>query len=180
MVDRAVAKRRTEFSAGRHCARSAMAQLGRPVAALLNGADRAPIWPPGLVGSITHDAKCCAAVVASEQHFRSIGIDLESIGAVPAELADRVLRPDEIAKLDRLFKPDGADWLTLSFCLKEASYKAFYPVFRRIIDFHDMRLSIKTEDRTYSAEVYGENSNLISTFEGRYLIENGNIHAGSW
>ena len=128
----------------------------------------------------SHDAKYCAAVVASEQHFRSIGIDLESIGAVPAELTDRVLRPDEIAKLDWLFRPDGADWLTLSFCLKEAAYKAFYPRFRRIIDFHDMCLSIDAEDRTYFVEVYGENSNRISVLEGRYLIENGNIHAGSW
>ena len=45
-------------------------------------------------------------------------------------------------------EPDGADWPTLHFRLKEAAY-TFYPICRRIIGFHDMRLSVNAEARSF-------------------------------
>ena len=54
-VAKAVPKRVAQFTAGRVCARRALAQLGNtePVPILM-GEDRAPQWPAGYVGSISH------------------------------------------------------------------------------------------------------------------------------
>ncbi|MBN1173619.1 MAG: 4'-phosphopantetheinyl transferase, partial [Micromonosporaceae bacterium] len=54
LVARAVPRRRAEFTTGRHCARLALASLGVEPAAILAGPDRAPRWPAGIVGTITH------------------------------------------------------------------------------------------------------------------------------
>ncbi|MDH4281639.1 MAG: hypothetical protein OEV36_03210, partial [Myxococcales bacterium] len=67
-----------QFTAGRLCSRIALNRLGVAVATPIpRGEDRAPIWPKGFVGSITHTDSWCAAAVARAEDFRSIGIDLE-------------------------------------------------------------------------------------------------------
>ena len=53
-VARAVPARRAEFAAGRRAAHRAMERLGVPAAPVAMGSDRAPVWPPGVIGSISH------------------------------------------------------------------------------------------------------------------------------
>ena len=53
-VKKAVEKRRREFSAGRTCARQALRELGCADAPIVQDQNGAPLWPPGIVGSITH------------------------------------------------------------------------------------------------------------------------------
>ena len=72
----AVNKRQREFAAGRAAAHTAMANLGVPPQAILNGDDRAPIWPEGLTGSITHTRGCAIAIVARNSDVRALGIDV--------------------------------------------------------------------------------------------------------
>lgn len=179
-IGNAVAKRRIEFTAGRHCARLAMAQLGHPACAIPRGPDRAPVWPSGLVGSITHSTDLCAAVVARSDCFRTVGIDTELIDAIPAELVEDILRPDEAGEINRNARPDGADWPTLYFCLKEAAYKAFYPTRRRIIGFQDMRVRVDPEARSFLAELPGLFASGIPIFQGRYSVRHGRVHAACW
>ena len=50
----AVEKRRREFMTGRACAREALAGLGFPDSPVGSGTKGEPLWPPGVVGSITH------------------------------------------------------------------------------------------------------------------------------
>ena len=78
-VARAIPKRRGEFAQGRSAARAAMGLLGHPPMAIPAGSDRAPIWPKGLVGSITHTNGLCAAALS--QNAAALGIDAEQ--AVP-------------------------------------------------------------------------------------------------
>jgi 4'-phosphopantetheinyl transferase EntD len=54
LVARATEKRRREFTAGRECARAALAGLGLAAVPILRGYRGAPQWPDGVVGSITH------------------------------------------------------------------------------------------------------------------------------
>lgn len=179
-IANAVAKRRVEFSAGRYCARLAMAQLGYLPCNLPPGPDRTPQWPTGIVGSITHNPSYCAAVVASSRDFPSLGIDMEAVGAVALDLVREVMRPDEIAEFDPSAQADGADWLTVFFCLKEAAYKAFYPVFREILGFQDMRVSVNPEKRTFEAEASALSRAAKITLQGRYLVKQNNVFAASW
>ena len=54
-IARAIPKRQAEFAAGRRAARAALTTLGHPAQAIPVGDRRAPIWPQGTVGAITHD-----------------------------------------------------------------------------------------------------------------------------
>ena len=63
-VTKAVPKRRAEYAAVRHCARTALGRLGVPPVPILSGPDRAPRWPPGIIGALTHCEGYRAAAVA--------------------------------------------------------------------------------------------------------------------
>src|SRR3979409_1002599 len=52
----ATQKRQREFLAGRWCAEEALQCLGAGSTHVAMAKDRAPIWPDGVVGSITHTA----------------------------------------------------------------------------------------------------------------------------
>src|ERR1700679_1440183 len=53
-VARAVRSRQAEFFFGRLAARSVLAALNAPPGEVSVGASREPVWPPGIVGSISH------------------------------------------------------------------------------------------------------------------------------
>src|SRR5688572_22552902 len=63
-VQNAVLSRRQQFAAGRSLARQAWQTLGQPPCALPSDVQRVPIWPPGIVGCITHTQIWCGAAVA--------------------------------------------------------------------------------------------------------------------
>src|ERR1700720_856307 len=83
-LGRAIPKRAREFAAGRLCARPALAELGILDVAIEVGDDRQPIWPDSMVGSITHTAGFCAAVVAERRVVGALGLDREAVGEVKA------------------------------------------------------------------------------------------------
>jgi 4'-phosphopantetheinyl transferase EntD len=153
LIERAVPKRRVEFSAGRHCARAAMRSLGYPDTAILAGRDRAPIWPDGLTGSITHCRGFAAAVVAPLHRFLAVGIDAERSAEVPLSLTDTVLRPDERVEGPWQACNDQPQMLTLFFCVKEASYKAYYQMTGELISFQHMHITLAPDARSFIADV---------------------------
>src|SRR5882672_7976907 len=77
LIDGAVAPRRSEFATTRSCARQALHRLGVPEGPILRGPKREPLWPPGIVGSLTHCTGYRAAAVARASDVLAIGIDAE-------------------------------------------------------------------------------------------------------
>src|SRR5208283_6057556 len=73
----ASARRVADFATGRRCARSALLKLGLTPESILVGPYREPVWPEGIVGSITHCPGFYAAALAHRRDLRSIGIDAE-------------------------------------------------------------------------------------------------------
>lgn len=137
-VQRAVARRRREFGAGRACARAALRALGLEAGAIPVGPDRAPVWPAGVVGSITHTRGFCAAAVARRRDLGGVGVDAERRGAVGPELVPRVCTPAEIRWMQAAASRSARDWATLVFSAKEAAYKALHArLGGRILGFHD-------------------------------------------
>src|SRR5947209_6322663 len=64
-IVRAVDTRRNEFSAGRRLAHGLLCHLHvERTFPLLNGPDRAPMWPPGVVGTIAHGGGLAVVAVA--------------------------------------------------------------------------------------------------------------------
>src|SRR5690349_8745449 len=106
-VARAIEKRVLEFAAGRACARAAMKELGLGDVAIPAGEDRAPVWPVGVVGSITHTDAYCLAVVADASRFASIGVDVEAAGRLKADLWRLTLHDEERAVVDSMEEGAG-------------------------------------------------------------------------
>lgn len=137
-LGRSVAKRAQEFAAGRVCARRALAELGITDFALRSAADRRPIWPDGIVGSISHTSGLCVVAVANRRDLLSIGVDCEVIGSVSADIQPMICLPierDWIASLPTAQR-DAA--VALVFSAKEAFYKCQSPLTGEWLDFHDL------------------------------------------
>ena len=141
LVAQAVSKRRAEFTTVRTCARQALALLGLPPTPLLSGPRREPLWPPGVVGSLTHCTGYGAAAVAWASDLATIGIDAEPHEELPDGVLPLVSLPVERDQLDRLAL--GVHWDRLLFCPKESVYKAWYPLARRWLGFQDAHLRIE-------------------------------------
>ena len=77
----------------RTCARIALGRLGLPPAPLLSGPKREPLWPDGVVGSITHCDGYRAVAVARADQLASIGIDAEPHAELPAGILARIALP---------------------------------------------------------------------------------------
>lgn len=138
----AVPHRLAEFAAGRTAARQALAALGLPKVAIPMDEDRAPIWPQGVVGSISHCSGACMAVAGRQSDFVGIGLDLEPVQPVARDLWPSILRPEEVAA-------DGLDALRI-FVAKEAVYKAQYPLSRQLFDFQTMKIAM--QDQAFTAQ----------------------------
>lgn len=130
-IARAVTKRRREFALGRMALRMAIREAGhdlppdRPIAAR---ADRQPDLPAGIRASLSHSGDYCIAV-ASPAAGVSIGVDLEPIGRPLPEGLGEMVMPVRMR--------GGTDPL-LAFCIKEALFKAQFPLTGRMLDFRDV------------------------------------------
>jgi 4'-phosphopantetheinyl transferase EntD len=167
------AERRREFGTVRWCARKALRQLGVPAVSILPDEDRAPRWPVGVVGSMTHCAGYRAAVVARSGELRGVGIDAEPHAPLPADVFDFVLRDDERAPLRALADADPVPhWDRVVFCAKEAVYKAWFPLTGRWLDFEDVSITMRL-DGTFGARLRG------GDLSGRWKVERGLVLAAT-
>jgi 4'-phosphopantetheinyl transferase EntD len=143
-IAQAVAKRRGEFITGRACARAALAKLGLPPAPILPGARRAPQWPAGVTGSITHCAGYRAAAVALVRDVASVGVDAEPDDALPAGVLDHISLAPERERLPGLaVAAPGLSFDRLLFCAKESVYKAWFPLTGRWLGFEQAEITIE-------------------------------------
>ncbi len=142
-IARSVPKRQAEFLAGRRCALRALRDLGCNVGDLPIGPDRAPVWPSGFLGSITHAGTVAAAVAVPTGSMRGIGIDIECVatGAALDALETTVIVAAERGLVGTLSRSMGrAEALTLVFSAKESFFKAAAKAVGRIFDFQAIHI----------------------------------------
>jgi 4'-phosphopantetheinyl transferase EntD len=169
LISSAVPGRRAEFTTARVCARRAMARLGITPAPILSGARREPLWPDGVVGSITHCAGYRAAAIGRSTRFTTIGIDAEPNESLPGGLLEHVSLPQERGRRTRA---DGTHLDRLLFSAKESVYKAWFPLTRRWLGFEQAAITLEP-DGTFDVELLV--AGPISGFRGRWLARDGLI-----
>lgn len=171
-VQRAVPKRRREYGTVRFCARQALAELGVPSAPLLSGENREPLWPEGIVGSLTHCAGYRAAVVARSSEMLGLGIDAEPHAPLPEGVLESIAFGSELDQLAGLGGP--MHWDRLMFCAKEAVYKVWFPLARRWLGFADATVTLGP-DGGFDAELLVPGptvaGNELTRLTGRWLVE---------
>lgn len=137
-LSKAIPKRKTEFLAGRLCAQLAMKNMGADwQQAIAIGENRAPCWPEGLVGSITHSKGFASAIVAPASSIRSVGIDSEALIAEKTanNVSSHVLTESEIYTANAALVDSHRQYLTLIFSAKESIFKCLYPLVQQYFDF---------------------------------------------
>jgi 4'-phosphopantetheinyl transferase EntD len=153
-VRRAVPKRRREFTAGRLCARAALARLGAPAGPLLVGPSRVPLWPAGYVGSISHCRDFCAAAVARRDAVLGLGLDVEGSEPLEPELLARICTPDERARqAGAPARPGAPDAGKLVFSAKESFYKCYFPLAGAFLGFQDVEVELDLAARSFLAHL---------------------------
>jgi 4'-phosphopantetheinyl transferase EntD len=182
-LGRAVPKRAREFAAGRLCARRALAEFGIVDFALEMAADRQPVWPASMVGSITHTAGFCAAVVAARGSIGALGLDSEVVGDVNVEIWSRVCVPAETAWLRTLPASQRQAAVTLIFSAKEAFYKCQYSITQQRLDFQDVRVEAAWgasdgQFRIHPIRILGIGLRTALPMQGQYLFHQEYVTAG--
>ena len=134
-------KRIKDFSTGRFCARKAMEHIGHEPCEILMGTDKQPIWPNGLVGSISHTTALTGAIVGLSSQINAIGLDIENIGKITPDMWRLLYTENEQIFLNSLPLEGVAIYTTLFFSFKESFYKMQYPLTNTFLDFTDVEIS---------------------------------------
>ena len=171
----AVESRRREFATARWCARRALVELGQPAVAVLTGRHREPLWPDGIVGSLTHCAGYRAAAVARASDIAAVGIDVEPSDELPGQVLDVVTVREERVMLRRLSErqPDVA-WGRLLFSAKEAVFKAWFPLEGSWLDFTQCRITIHDDGR-FTGDVLVPHEAGTAWRRGRWAVAGGHL-----
>lgn len=175
-LDKAVVKRRAEYLAGRYVAAQALAAVGRPGETVGTGAQREPLWPAGVTGSISHTRGRAVCAVTAKPGL-VVGIDLEAdmdaararqIGQRIASASEEGTRPEDLSY---------ADWLTAVFSGKEALYKALYLHVGRFFDFTAAAVTGIAEDglTLVLTETLGEGLEAGSRFDLGLRRQDGHV-----
>jgi 4'-phosphopantetheinyl transferase EntD len=173
-------RRLLEFSAGREHAKRALGELGLTSPEIAVGAGRAPLWPAGYVGSISHGGDLVVAVAATATRMRSIGVDLEPDVALDADLVRRVCRPEEVARVPASVALSR--WAKLVFSAKESVYKCIAPLTGVFLEFEDVEILFDAGREQFLARGHGPAAGLIapSTLAGTFAAAGGYWVTAAW
>ena len=153
MMRKAVDKRRREFTAARVFARRAYESLGgTDDISIVHDDDRAPIWPAGFVGSITHTHTWCAVAMARSTDVRAVGIDVERELPLEEKLWDSVCTPRDLEWLRSLPEAQRGPAGKALFSAKECAYKAQYLITKKFLGFQAMSVVVEGDRWTATFE----------------------------
>ena len=129
-----------------------MEALGLAAAAIPVGADRAPVWPKGVAGSITHSAThCIAAVARHSDGIRSIGIDIEEATPLDEAFSEDICTMAERQWLSRQPADGRGLMLKALFSAKESAYKCQYPLSVTFLEYDAMSILLDPASDSFSA-----------------------------
>ncbi|MDQ0846326.1 4'-phosphopantetheinyl transferase [Streptomyces sp. V1I6] len=179
-IANSVPKRRREYATARFCARRALARLGLPAVPVLSGASREPLWPAGVVGSITHCAGYRGAVLGRLSDVAAIGIDAEPNAKLSDGVLETIALPGEQIWIRELSaQVPQVSWDCLLFSAKESLYKAWFPLARSWLGFNDALITPDPANATFTARLLVPVPTLQTTavtdFTGRWMVRNGLI-----
>ncbi|WFU06777.1 4'-phosphopantetheinyl transferase superfamily protein (plasmid) [Rhizobium sp. CB3171] len=172
----AVKSRRHEFSIGRACARAALCKLGFPSCPIPSGPNREPLWPSGIVGSITHCAGFYAAAVAMQKDYIALGIDAEVDEELPSGVLSLISSHEERRWIANA--SEHINWERLLFSAKESIFKAWFPLTREWLGFQDAVVTIIPEDGSFIVQLPHTcvpAADCPRELRGRFTISNGLI-----
>jgi 4'-phosphopantetheinyl transferase EntD len=166
-------KRRLDFSLGRLAAHITLEQLGFGLRepALLQGKKGEPLWPEGIVGSITHAKGYAISAAAYTHSAKAVGIDLECFDRKTHWAISRhICLPEELLWVGKSPDHGNQQRLLSLFSAKESVFKALYPLCHCFISFKDVLLLWNSEKGSFAGEL---KKTLSREFTRGYCFEVG-------
>ncbi|WP_456639425.1 4'-phosphopantetheinyl transferase family protein [Bradyrhizobium sp. USDA 10063] len=142
--------RQREFAWGRHHACEVLPRLGFAPVPILSRVDRAPLWPSGVVGSISHSSSDCGAVAGRSSNVLALGLDIEDEEPLGTDLLPIICTPAEIERREWSSSRFGPK---LIFVIKEAVYKSYAPATGEFLDFQDVEVRTNDQSGFFQAEI---------------------------
>lgn len=178
-VDGAQFRRKLDFATGRVCARRALARLGATGLPLLMDDKGVPIWPPAVVGSISHCDGCCGAAVAWRREIQGIGLDIERLQAVDEGFIRLVCTPPEADWLRSVSSARQHPAAVLLFSAKECFYKCQYPLTRQWLGFHDVCITVHMDDQEFDVALvtHAKPADIVYS-RGKYIVRDHHVLTG--
>ena len=161
-------RRVREFATGRRCARQLLGQMGWTVFPLGRDAQRVPLWPPGVVGSISHTKDLCLVAVASTRDVAGLGVDVEGAEPLASKLWSRICTPRERRWLEAQPQTERGRWAKLLFSVKECSYKAWFPLTRQRWGFQEIEVELDPSRAEFRVSMAGLEEHLGHPATGVY------------
>lgn len=134
-------RRALDFCRGRYCGHKCLEVFEQNLP-ILRGADGVPVWPNGFTGSISHTGSIAGAILAKEEHYRSIGLDIETVGRVSPDLWGVLFTDDEISFLGGHSRNDQMKMSTVLFSIKEAFFKMQYVLTGEGMEYDDLEVHL--------------------------------------
>jgi 4'-phosphopantetheinyl transferase EntD len=129
--------------------------------------DRAPLWPEGVIGSLSHCGGYCAAAVARKGSIVGLGIDVETVEPLEPGLLSMICTDSEMAWLAESTADARGELAKLIFSVKESVFKCVHPPTGVFLDFHDCEIRVDEAPGTFSASL--RSSQLPQAWKGRRL-----------
>jgi len=169
--------RQRAYAAGRVAAHNAMVDLSLPKRPVLMAPDRAPIWPEGLVGSLSHSQTCCIAALGPSDRFRALGIDVEEATRLDSDLLPTVCTNAELGWLAAQPTTDAGLLGKLIFSAKECAYKCQYAVTRALFGFDTFEITPDLDTGQFEATFTRDILPFAAKtcLHGRFVISDGLI-----
>lgn len=176
-IAQAGVKRQLEFAAGRTAAREAMSRLGAGYQCLPSTPDRAPIWPAGLVGNLSHDDTLCLALVAKTERIKAIGVDVEPALALTEDVIRETCSMTEQKWIASQYDVDAGLSARRIFSAKECAYKCQYPLTKEMFGFETFEITLSDKTAGFTAEFTRDVGPFTegSTLAGYSIVVAGHI-----
>jgi 4'-phosphopantetheinyl transferase EntD len=156
-------QRSLEFASGRHVARLALTAIGQPPASIPIGTGGEPIFPDGVVGSLSHTSRHAGALVSRANRHASVGVDVGDARTL-GTAAVRLMTTAEIALVTaKGWASTEAQAQNMVFGAKEALFKCQYPFTqKRDLDFDEVTLVAGNQPAGLSAQLASAEPQLAS------------------
>ncbi|MGA1175779.1 MAG: 4'-phosphopantetheinyl transferase family protein [bacterium] len=145
-------KRNQEYLLGRLAIKDALGSLGYPTTWIeRDPLTKAPVWPEGITGSLSHSSGLALAVVGDSPPILGLGVDLEKANrTIDLGIERHICTQDESDDLRSLHLENHAIRLLLTFSAKESLYKCFFGrIPRDLLRFKNV--SLKWESSKWTA-----------------------------
>jgi len=176
-MERMAPVRQRSYAAGRVAAHTAMAGLGQPVHPVLMTPDRAPLWPEGLTGSISHSQSCCIAALGRKDQVHALGVDVEEDTKLDSDLVATVCTNSERAWLSTLPRNRAGIVAKLIFSAKECAYKCQYVLSKSLFGFEAFEITPDLDTGQFEATFMNDVPHFSAgtRLHGRFDIAGGLI-----